>query len=214
VAQHRAALNRLDCKRSASIGLPQRCHRVPPKCTAMAQNLGRSMNLRPPGYEPRRPCTRCISAEYGGTRGKAPETRGFSPFRCVAPERLLPDLLPRRRRTSDFRLLGRAGEQHLRRMDVAVGDRALAVLRLRLDVRVRVAGRRAPVLCRSCIHDGDRKLSPVKESPSAQRENWPYGLELCLPQLRCLARQKARRRGLGLRPESWMQGQWRPSYSL
>ena len=40
------------CKRSASIALPRRCHRVPPKCTAAAENWLRS----------------CISAEYGGTR--------------------------------------------------------------------------------------------------------------------------------------------------
>src|SRR5436190_16072949 len=26
------------CKHPASIGLPQRCHRVPPKCTAAAEN--------------------------------------------------------------------------------------------------------------------------------------------------------------------------------
>src|SRR5436190_13489557 len=40
------------CKRSASIGLPRRGQRVPPKCTAAAENwLGA-----------------CISAEYGGTR--------------------------------------------------------------------------------------------------------------------------------------------------
>ena len=51
------------------------------------------------------------------------------------------------------------------------------------------------------------------QEPSAQTENWPYGLELCLPQLRCLASQKARRRALGLRPESWLQGQWRRSYT-
>jgi hypothetical protein len=40
------------CKHSASIALPQRCHRVPPKCTAMAQIW----------------VAACISAEYGGTR--------------------------------------------------------------------------------------------------------------------------------------------------
>jgi len=39
------------CKRSASTGLPQRCHRVPPKCTAAAENwLGAG-----------------VSAEYSGT---------------------------------------------------------------------------------------------------------------------------------------------------
>jgi hypothetical protein len=42
----------LDCKRSASIWLPQRCHRVPPKCTSMAQIW----------------VATCISVEYGGTR--------------------------------------------------------------------------------------------------------------------------------------------------
>jgi hypothetical protein len=42
----------IDCKRSASIKPPRRCHRVPPKCTPAAENrLGA-----------------CISAEYGGTR--------------------------------------------------------------------------------------------------------------------------------------------------
>jgi hypothetical protein len=30
---NRALENRLDCKRSASTGLPRRCHRVPPKCS-------------------------------------------------------------------------------------------------------------------------------------------------------------------------------------
>jgi hypothetical protein len=51
------------------------------------------------------------------------------------------------------------------------------------------------------------------ENHTAQTQSWPYGLELCLPQLCCLARQKARRRALGLRPEFWLQGQWRPSYT-
>jgi hypothetical protein len=40
------------CKRSASIALPRRCHRIPPKCAAAAENWLRS----------------CISAERGGTR--------------------------------------------------------------------------------------------------------------------------------------------------
>src|SRR5947207_15863050 len=38
------------CKRSASIALPRRCHRIPPKCAAAAENWLRS----------------CISAERGG----------------------------------------------------------------------------------------------------------------------------------------------------
>jgi len=40
------------CKRSASIGLPPRCHRVPPKCTVAAENW--------PGAG--------VSAEHGGMR--------------------------------------------------------------------------------------------------------------------------------------------------
>ena len=43
---------RCGCKRSASIELPQGCHRVPPKCTVAAENWLEA----------------CISAEYGGTR--------------------------------------------------------------------------------------------------------------------------------------------------
>lgn len=49
--------------------------------------------------------------------------------------------------------------------------------------------------CREC----GKRNKPV---PSGRRKNWPY--ELCLPQLCCLARRKARRRVLGLRPEFWL----------
>jgi hypothetical protein len=45
-------------------------------------------------------------------------------------------LLPGDSEHALLRLLGGAGEEHLRRVDVAVGDRALAVPGLRLDVRL------------------------------------------------------------------------------
>jgi hypothetical protein len=43
-------------------------------------------------------------------------------------------------------------------------------------------------LCRSCNSRGGSKLSPGKESQA--QTDWPHGLELCSPQLRCLACQK------------------------
>jgi hypothetical protein len=44
-------------------------------------------------------------------------------------------------------------------------------------------------------------------------KDWPCGVELCLPSSDCLARQKARRRFMELRPESWLQGQCRALYT-
>ena len=43
-------------------------------------------------------------------------------------------------------------------------------------------------LCRSCNPRRGSKLSPAKESQA--QTDWPHGLELCSPQLRCLACQK------------------------
>jgi hypothetical protein len=43
-------------------------------------------------------------------------------------------------------------------------------------------------LCRSCNSRRGSKLSPGKESQA--QTDWPHGLELCSPQLRCLACQK------------------------
>ena len=72
----------LACKRSASIGVPQRCHRVPPKCTVAAET----------GSEPafRRNMAACVytieaahNPEVAGSNpapatGKAPETGPFA----------------------------------------------------------------------------------------------------------------------------------------
>jgi hypothetical protein len=71
---------------------------------------------------------------------KAPETGAFLVLAAPCRSVLLPHLLPGDAEHTHFRLVSRAEEQHLRRMDVTVGDRALAVARRRLDVRVRIAG--------------------------------------------------------------------------
>jgi hypothetical protein len=68
VARERVCRRDPDCKRSASIALPRRCHSVPPKCTAAGENL----------------LPACISAEYGGTRvpiepAHNPEVAGSNP---------------------------------------------------------------------------------------------------------------------------------------
>ena len=55
---------------------------------------------------------------------------------------MLPVLLPGDPEHARLGLFGGSGEEHLRRVDVTVGDRALTVSRLRLNVRVRVAGGR------------------------------------------------------------------------
>ena len=62
-------------------------------------------------------------------------------------------------------------------------------------------------------HDGDRKLARAQESPQRKQKTDPTDSNsVCLSSC-CLACQKARRRALGLRPEFWLQGQWRPSYT-
>jgi hypothetical protein len=51
--------------------------------------------------------------------------------------------------------------------------------------------------------EGGSSAAPTRlYAPPQRKENWPY--ELCLPWLCCLARQKARRRVVGLRPEFWL----------